>query len=55
MSDHRIVAQEATNRLTGDPAGIAECLVRAHPCLQHVRALLQKTREELMKADFVEF
>ncbi|OKO81861.1 hypothetical protein [Bradyrhizobium sp. NAS96.2] len=29
--DYRIVAQEARNWMTGDPAGIAECMVRAHP------------------------
>ncbi|WGD52440.1 hypothetical protein QA641_00340 [Bradyrhizobium sp. CB1650] len=54
VSNYRIVAQEAANRLTGDPAGIAECMVRDHPRQQRVWALLQKACEELMKADFVE-
>ena len=54
VSDYRIVAQEAASSLTGDPAGIAECMVHAHPRRQRVWALIQKACEELMKADWVE-
>ena len=54
VSDYSVVAQQAANRLTGDPAGIAECMVQGHPRRQRVWALLQKVCEELMKADFLE-
>lgn len=55
LSDYRVEATEAANKLTGDPPGIAECLVLNHVRRQRVWALLQRACEELMKADFVEF
>lgn len=54
LSDYRVVATEAANPLTGDPAGIAECMVLNHERRQRVWALLQKACEEIMEADFVE-
>ena len=53
VSDYRVAAMEAANRLTGEPAGNAECMVLAHPRRQRVWALLQRACEEIMKADWV--
>lgn len=53
VSDYRIVAMEAANRLTGDPPGIAETTVTDHVRAQRVWALLQKACEAIMAADWV--
>ena len=54
VSDYRVVAMEAANGLTGEPAGNAGCEVLAHSRRQRVWALLQRACEEIMEADWVE-
>lgn len=52
VSDYRVVATEAASALTGDPAGIAECLVLNHDRRQRVWALLEQACREIVKADW---
>ena len=54
VSDYRIVAMQAANPLTAEPAGIAQFRVLAHPRRQRVWALIQRACEEATMADFVE-
>lgn len=54
VSDYLVTAMEAANGLTGEPAGIAECRVLAHPRRQRVWALVQRACEKIMKTDWVE-
>ena len=54
VSDYRVIAMELANKLTGDPAGIAEFDVLAHPRRQRVWALLERACAEAMKADWVD-
>ena len=44
MSDYRVMAMEGANRLTGEPAGNAECMVLAHPRRQRVWRFLTGLR-----------
>lgn len=53
LSDYHVIAMELANKLTGDPPGIAEFDVLAHPRRQRVWALLQRVCEQAMKADWV--
>jgi hypothetical protein len=53
VCDYRVVATEAASALTGDPAGIAECLVVGHDRRQRVWALLEAVAAELQRADWV--
>ena len=53
LSDYRVVATEAANPLTGDPAGIAECVVVNHARRQRVWALIEAVAAELRRADWV--
>jgi hypothetical protein len=54
ISNYRVTVMESANRLTGQPPGIAETVVLAHPRRQRVWALVQKACEEIMNADWVE-
>jgi hypothetical protein len=54
VSDYRIVGMQSDNPLTGEPPGIAEFSILAHPRRQRVWALLQRACEEAMMADWVE-
>jgi hypothetical protein len=51
-SDYRVEAVEAANKLTGDPARNAECMVLAHDRKQSVWALLAKACLEILKANY---
>jgi hypothetical protein len=51
-SDYRVEAVEAANKLTGDPARNAECMVLAHDRKQSVWALLAKACHETLKASY---
>jgi hypothetical protein len=55
LSDYRVTAIESASRLTGYPAGIAECVVADHARRQRVWALIQRACEEIMKAHWTEF
>jgi hypothetical protein len=54
LSDYRVVAMQAANPLTAEPPGIAEFRVLAHHRRQRVWALLRRTCEEAMTADWVD-
>jgi hypothetical protein len=51
-SDYCVEATEAANKLTGDPARSAECMVLAHDRKQSVWALLGKACQEILKANY---
>jgi hypothetical protein len=54
VSDYRIVAMQAANSLTGEPAGIAQFQVLAHRRQQPLWALIQRACEEASMTDWVE-
>lgn len=54
VSDYRIIGMQSANPLTGEPPGITEFSILAHPRRQRVWALLQRACEEAMMADWVE-
>ncbi|MGY4411763.1 hypothetical protein ACVWW4_003499 [Bradyrhizobium sp. LB7.1] len=53
-SDYWVFAKQSGNPLTGEPAGVAEFKVRAHARKQPVWALVQRTCEETMTAEWTE-
>jgi hypothetical protein len=54
ISDYKIDAMEAANRLTGTPSRSATCVVARHDRRQSVWALIAKAAAEIEKAEFDE-
>ncbi|MET4218715.1 hypothetical protein ABIB00_003933 [Bradyrhizobium sp. LB14.3] len=54
VSDYWVIAMATANPLTGEPAGIAQFPVLAHPRRQRVWALIQRACEEAGMADWTD-